>query len=83
VLDMPVLYSLVRPDDQRYQIILEEESNSSKAGYASSTQARLALSFKTKLLGIFGPKSKKHIILICGTISSLTRAELRAQSSEL
>jgi hypothetical protein len=31
-----------------------EESNSSKAGYASSSQARLSLSFKTKVPGIFG-----------------------------
>jgi hypothetical protein len=76
VFDMPALYSLVRPDDQCYHIILEEESNSSKAGYDSSTQARLSLSFKTKFLGIFGPTSKKHSILSCVTISSLTSAEL-------
>jgi hypothetical protein len=31
-----------------------EESNSSKAGYSSSTKARLALSFKTKVPEIFG-----------------------------
>jgi hypothetical protein len=34
--------------------LLAEESNSSKDGYASSTQARFALSFKTKVSGIFG-----------------------------
>jgi hypothetical protein len=34
--------------------MLTEESNSSKAGYASSAQARLSLSFKTKVPGIFG-----------------------------
>jgi hypothetical protein len=54
VMDLPALYSLVRPDGQGYRVLLEEESNSSKAGYASSTQARLALSFKTKVPGIFG-----------------------------
>jgi hypothetical protein len=34
--------------------MLTEESNSRKAGYASSAQARLSLSFKTKVPGIFG-----------------------------
>jgi hypothetical protein len=51
---MPALYILVRPDGQKYDVMLTEESNSSKAGYASSAQARLALSFKTKVPGIFG-----------------------------
>jgi hypothetical protein len=53
-MDMPALYSLVRPDGPVYDTLLEEESNSSKAGYASSAQARLAFSFKTKVPGIFG-----------------------------
>jgi hypothetical protein len=35
-------------------VILEAESNSSKVGYASFTQVRLALSFKTKVPAIFG-----------------------------
>jgi hypothetical protein len=42
VMDMPALYSLVRPDGQIHDTCLEEESNSSRAGYASSTQVRLA-----------------------------------------
>jgi hypothetical protein len=54
VMDMPALYSLVRPDGQIHDTLLEEESNSSRAGHASSTQDRLALSFKTKVPGIFG-----------------------------
>jgi hypothetical protein len=33
---------------------MQEQSHSSRAGFASSTQARLALSFKTKVPGIFG-----------------------------
>jgi hypothetical protein len=47
-MDMPALYSLVSPDGQGYRVFLEEEYTSSKAWYASSTQTRLALSFKTK-----------------------------------
>jgi hypothetical protein len=54
VMDMPSLYSDVRPDGPVYDTLLVEESNSSNAGYASSAQARLALSFKTKVPGIFG-----------------------------
>jgi hypothetical protein len=45
-MDVPALYSLVRPEGQPYDVILTEESNSSKAGYASSAQAHLSLSFK-------------------------------------
>jgi hypothetical protein len=52
-MDMSELYSLVRPDGQEYDVMLTEESNSSKAGYASSAQARLSISFKTKVPGIF------------------------------
>jgi hypothetical protein len=44
VMDMPALYSVVRPNGQEYDVMLTEESNSSKAGYASSAQARLSLS---------------------------------------
>jgi hypothetical protein len=51
-MDMPALYSLVCPDGQKYDVVLTEESNSSRAGYASSAQARLSLSFKTKVPGI-------------------------------
>jgi hypothetical protein len=40
--------------------MLTEESNSSKAGYASSVQARFSLSFKTKVRGIFADRSAKN-----------------------
>jgi hypothetical protein len=53
-MDMPALYSLVRPDGQEYDVILQEQYHSSRAGFASSTKARLDLSFKTKVPGIFG-----------------------------
>jgi hypothetical protein len=54
VTDMSALYSLVRPDGKDYDVLLQEQSHSRRAGYAYSTQARLDLSFKTKILGIFG-----------------------------
>jgi hypothetical protein len=54
VMNMPELYSLVRPNGQQHDGMLQEESNSSKAGYASSAQAHLSLSFKMKVPGIFG-----------------------------
>jgi hypothetical protein len=44
---------LFYPDRNINDTILEEESNSSRAGYVYSTQAILALSFKTKVPGIF------------------------------
>jgi hypothetical protein len=53
-MDMPALYSLVRTDGQEYDVLLQEQYHSSRAGFASSTQARLALSLKTKVPGIFG-----------------------------
>jgi hypothetical protein len=53
-MDMPALYSLVRPDGQKCDVMLTEESNSIKSGYAFSAQARLNFSFKTKVPGIFG-----------------------------
>jgi hypothetical protein len=36
VIGMPTLYSLVRPDRHIHDTLLEEASNSSRAGYASS-----------------------------------------------
>jgi hypothetical protein len=54
IMDMPALYSLIRPYSQQHDVILKEESNPSKAGYASSAQARLSLSFKMKVPGFFG-----------------------------
>jgi hypothetical protein len=53
-MDMPALYSLVLPDGHHYEVMLEEEYSSSKSGYASSDQACLSWSFKTKVPGIFG-----------------------------
>jgi hypothetical protein len=58
-MDMPALYILVRPAGKYYQVLLEEKSHSSKAGYASSTQSRLALSFKTKVHGMYGSDRTK------------------------
>jgi hypothetical protein len=49
VMDIIALYSLVRPAAQEYDVLLQEQSHSSRAGFASSTQARLAVSFKTKV----------------------------------
>jgi hypothetical protein len=53
-MEMLALYSLIRPDDQQHDVMLQEESNSSKSGYASSAQARLSLSFKMKVPDFFG-----------------------------
>jgi hypothetical protein len=54
VMDMPALYSLIWPDGQQHDVMLQEEKNSSKSGYASSAQAWLSLSFKMKVPGICG-----------------------------
>jgi hypothetical protein len=54
VMDMLAFYSLIRPDGQQHDVMLQEEFNSSKAGYASSAQARLSRYFKMKVPGIFG-----------------------------
>jgi hypothetical protein len=53
IMDMPDLYSLVHPDGQHHHVMLQEESNYRKSGYASSVQARLSLSFKRKIPGFF------------------------------
>jgi hypothetical protein len=49
VMDMPDLYSLVRTDGQGHKALLEEQVNSTKAGYASAKQARLSLSLQSKI----------------------------------
>jgi hypothetical protein len=54
VMDMPALYSLVRPEGTNHDVMLTEVSNSRNDGYASSAHARLSLSFKTKFPGFFG-----------------------------
>jgi hypothetical protein len=58
---MPALYRLVRPEGQSRDVILTEESKSSKAGHASSIHARLSLSCETKVAGIFvADRSEKN-----------------------
>jgi hypothetical protein len=52
-MDIPALYSMVGPESQKYDVMLIEKYNSSKAGYASSAQGCLSLSFKTRVRGIF------------------------------
>jgi hypothetical protein len=54
-MDMPALYSLVKTDGKNLKALLEEQSHSSKAGYASSKQARLSLSFQCNIPEVFGP----------------------------
>jgi hypothetical protein len=54
VMDMPALYSLVKTDVQGHKALLEEQINSTKAGYASAKQARLSLSFQSKIPDFFG-----------------------------
>jgi hypothetical protein len=44
VMDMHTLYSLVKADVKNLKALFEEQYHSSKAGYASSKQARLSLS---------------------------------------
>jgi hypothetical protein len=69
-MDMPALYSLVQPDGQYYQVLFEEQSHSSKAGYASSTQGQLDLSFKTKVPVMFGyDRTSKTVALLLPLIS--------------
>jgi hypothetical protein len=53
-MDMPALYSLVKTDGQGHKAILEEQASSTKAGYASVKQARLSLSFQSKITDFFG-----------------------------
>jgi hypothetical protein len=54
VMDMSALYMLIHSDGQINDTMLEEESNSRRVGYASSTQTSFALCFKTKVPGLFG-----------------------------
>jgi hypothetical protein len=54
VMDIPSVFSLVRPEGQNHDVMITEELNYSKAGYASSSHARLSFSFKTKVPGFFG-----------------------------
>jgi hypothetical protein len=53
-IDMPALYSLKWSDGQQHNFMLQEESNSSKAGYSSSAKTRLSLYFKMNVPGFFG-----------------------------
>jgi hypothetical protein len=66
-MDMPALYSLVKTDGNNLKALLEEQSHSSKAGYASSKQARLSLLFQCKIPEVFGPgKANKTYHLFGG-----------------
>jgi glucose dehydrogenase len=53
VMDMPALYSVVKTDGQGHKALLEEQANSTKAGYALDKQARLSLSFQSKIPEFF------------------------------
>jgi hypothetical protein len=53
-MDMPDLYSLVKTDGQGHKELLEEHANSTKAGYTSAKQARLSLTFQSKIPENFG-----------------------------
>jgi hypothetical protein len=67
-MDMPSLYSLVRPESQNHDVMLTEESNSSKTGCASSAHAHLSLPFKTKVtdfLGLTGQKKWASFLSYC------------------
>jgi hypothetical protein len=55
VIDMPALYSLVKTYGQGHKTLLEEQANSTKAGYDSAKQAGLSLSFQSNIPDIFGP----------------------------
>jgi hypothetical protein len=55
VMDMHALYTLVKTGGQGYKSLLEEQSNSTEAGYASAKKARLSLSFQCNIPKVFGP----------------------------
>jgi hypothetical protein len=55
VMDMPALYSLVKTYGQGHKALSEEQANSTKVVHASAQQARLSLSFQSKIPEIFGP----------------------------
>jgi hypothetical protein len=81
VMDMPALYSLIHLDGQHHDVMLQEESNSSKSGYASSAQARLSLSFKMKVPGFLeqtgqrrmGTPSPSFLTSVSGNLLELKR----------
>jgi hypothetical protein len=63
VMGIPALYSLVKTDGQGHNALLEEQANSTKAGYSSAKQARLSLSFQSKIPDFLGQNKRiKHII---------------------
>jgi hypothetical protein len=75
VMNMPALYSLICPDGQKNDVMLQEESNSNKAGNASSAQARLSLSFKMKVPGIFGADRSANNVHPFSAISDFSNWE--------
>jgi hypothetical protein len=62
MMDIPTLSSLVKNDDQGYKALLENQSNSTKAGYASAKQPHISLSFHCKIQEVYGPRksNKTH-----------------------
>jgi hypothetical protein len=80
-MDIPDLYSLIWPDGKQHDVMLQEESNSSKAGYASSAHARLSLSFKMKVPDFLeqtgqqrmGTPSPQFLISVSGNLLELKR----------
>jgi hypothetical protein len=54
-MDMPDLYSFAKTGGQGHKVLLEEQANYTKSGYASEKQARLSLSFQSIIPEIFGP----------------------------
>jgi hypothetical protein len=63
VMDMPALYILVKTDGQGHKTLLEEQANSTKVGCASSKQARLSLSFQSKIPNFWGRKKRIRQII--------------------
>jgi hypothetical protein len=63
VMDMLALNSLVKTDGQGHKALLEEQANSTKAGYASAKQARLSLSFQSKIPVFFGLERRTRQII--------------------
>jgi hypothetical protein len=73
VMYMPALYSLVKTDGKNLKALLEEQSHSSKAGYASSKQARLYLSFQCKIPEVFGPGKETEMNHPLGDVSTYSK----------
>jgi hypothetical protein len=73
VMDMSALYSLVKTDGNNLKALLEEQSHSSKDGYASSKQARLSLLFQCKIPEVFGPGKANKTDHIFGGVATYSK----------